>query len=96
MIPLPEKSVSVPPVQLTYDKSNKVVEAFNANVMVAVCPAVSVVDVLLLIVPVMVVLVTVFTASVSVFDVNVVDPFVPDMDITPDASEFVFGVNLAV
>jgi hypothetical protein len=72
-----------------------VVDAFNANVMVAVCPTVSVVDVLLVIVPVMV-LVTVFTVRVNVFDVNVVEPFVPDMDITPDVVEFVVGVNVAV
>jgi len=71
-----------------------VVEAFNVNVMVAVCPVVRV-DLLLVIVPVMVV-VTVFTVSVNVFDVNVVDPFVPDVVIIPDVVEFVVGVNLAV
>ena len=73
------------------------VEVVNVNVMVAVCPAVRVPDVLLVIVPVMVVLVvTVFTVIVNVFDVNVVVPFVPDVDITPDVVEFVFGVNVAV
>jgi hypothetical protein len=72
-----------------------VVDAFNANVIVAVCPSVSVVDVLLVIVPVMVVI-TVFTGRVNVFDVNVVEPLVPDMDITPEVVEFVVGVNLAV
>jgi hypothetical protein len=41
-------------------------------------------------------LVTVFTERVNVFDVNVVEPFVPDMDITPDVVELVVGVNVAV
>ena len=44
----------------------------------------------------MLVVVTVFTDSVNVFDVKVVVPFVPDMDITPDVVEFVFGLNVAV
>ena len=44
----------------------------------------------------MLVVVTVFTDRVNVFDVNVVDPFVPDMDIAPDVVELVVGVNVAV
>jgi hypothetical protein len=73
---------------------NAVVDVFNVNVIVAVCPAVRL-DLSLVIEPVMVV-VTVFTVRVNVFDVKVVDPLVPDMDITPEVVEFVVGVNLAV
>ena len=95
MIPLPEKSVKVPPVQFTYDDVNAVVEVSNENVILAVCPVVRL-DLSLVIVPVTV-LVVVFTESVNVFvEVNVVAPFVPDIDITPDVVEFVVGVNVAV
>jgi len=71
-----------------------VVEVLNVNVIVAVCPEVRL-DLLVAQLTGMVV-VTVFTVRVNVFDVNVVDPFVPDMDITPDVVEFVVGVNVAV
>jgi hypothetical protein len=43
-----------------------------------------------------IVLLTVFIERVNVFDVNVIDPLVPEMDITPEVIEFVFGVNVAV
>jgi len=95
VVPVPEIVPNVPPVQFTYDEVNKLVEAFNVNVMVAVCPVVRL-DLSLVIVPVMVVLVTVFTVRVNVFDVNVVDPFVPEVVITPDVVEFGVGVNVAV
>ena len=69
-------------------------DAFNENVIVAICPVVRV-DLSLVIVPVTVVVV-VFTVSVNVFDVNVVVPFVPEVVITADVVEFVVGVNVAV
>jgi hypothetical protein len=72
-----------------------VVEVVNVNVMVAVCPEVRLAKLVAQLTG-MLVVVTVFTVSVNVFDVNVVEPFVPDMDITPDVVEFVLGVNLAV
>jgi hypothetical protein len=33
---------------------------------------------------------------VRVFDVNVVEPLIPDIDIAPSTFEFVLGVNVAV
>ena len=71
------------------------VEVLNVNVIVDVCPEVTL-GLLVAQLTVMVLLLTVFTERVNVFDVNVVAPFVPDMDITPDVVELVVGVNVAV
>jgi hypothetical protein len=56
-----------------------VVEVVNVNVMVAVCPEVRL-DLLVSQLRGMVV-VTVFTVISNVSDVNIVDPFLLDMDI---------------
>jgi hypothetical protein len=41
-------------------------------------------------------IVVVFTVSLNVFELNVVDPFVPVIYMTPSVVEFVVGVNVAV
>jgi hypothetical protein len=85
---------NVPPLIIIIESSNFVVGGLIENVIVAVSPISNsvFVDVIVHVTAVT----RVSIVIVRVLEVNVVVPFVPDMDITPDVVEFVFGVNLAV
>jgi len=85
---------NVPPLIIIIVSSNFVVAGLIENVIVAVSPiSKSVfVDVIVHVTAVT----RVSIVIVRVFDVNVVEPLIPDIDIAPATFEFVLGVNVAV
>jgi hypothetical protein len=85
---------NVPPLIIIIDSSNFVVAGIIENVIVAVSPISNSVFVDSI---VHVTAVTRVSIVIDlVFEVNVVEPLVPDIDIAPATFEFVLGVNVEV
>ena len=84
----------LPPTTVMSELLNLVVAVLIVNVTVDVCPGVN--DVRVEEIVQVTAVTRVSIVKLIGVEENVVDPFVPDIDITPDVVEFVVGVNVAV